>query len=73
VRDEQGTPVRAEVQVPEVGLTVRADERGRFRIDLAPGDYSIVIQAPGFVVQRKKVRARAGEQNIYNVDLHGER
>jgi hypothetical protein len=73
VRDARGLPLPAEVRVPEVGLTVRADHRGRFKIPLPPGSYTVFIDAAGFVTQRKTVRVRNGEQNIYNVDLQRRR
>jgi hypothetical protein len=73
VRDNRGVPLAAEVKVPEAGVTVRADTRGRFRIPLAIGTYTLLIEAPGFVPQRKNVRVRKGEQNIYNVDLQRRR
>jgi hypothetical protein len=69
VRGENGAPVPARVRVIELGLTSQADEGGHFRFDVPPGHYTLVIEAPGFVVQRKSVEAAAGEHNIYDVDL----
>jgi hypothetical protein len=69
VRAESGAPIAARVQVLEPRLEVRADGKGRFRVELPAGRYTIVIEAPGFVPQRKVVQAGAGEQSIYNIDL----
>jgi hypothetical protein len=69
VRGENGAPVAARVRVIELGLTSEADVGGHFRFEVPPGHYTLVIEAPGFVVQRKSVEAAAGEHNIYDVDL----
>jgi hypothetical protein len=73
VRGEDGAPVAARVRLIEPNLTVDADGRGRFRFEVPAGRYTLTIEAPGFISQKKTVRAGAGEQNIYNVDLQVER
>jgi hypothetical protein len=73
VRKEDGAPVEAEVRVLELGLSARADRTGRFRFDIPPGRYTLTIEAPGFVSQRKAAPVGAGEQNIFNVDLQRRR
>lgn len=73
VRGEDGVPVAAQVRLLEPGLTVEADAQGRFRFEVPAGRYTLTIEAAGFVTQRKSVRAGAGEQNIYNVDLQAAR
>jgi hypothetical protein len=73
VRGEDGAPVPARVRLIEPNLTVDADDRGRFRFEVPAGRYTLTIEAPGFISQKKTVRAGAGEQNIYNVDLQVER
>jgi hypothetical protein len=73
VRDDEGAAVGAKVSIVERSLSVVADGRGQFRFEVPAGRYTLVIEAPGFVSQRKAVRAAPGEQNIYNVDLHKER
>ena len=73
VRGEDGHPVPAKVRLLEPSLEVDADARGRFRFEVPAGRYTLTIEAPGFVTQKKSVRAGAGEQNIYNVDLQAEK
>jgi hypothetical protein len=73
VRGEDGHPVEAKVRLLEPSLEVDADARGRFRFEVPAGRYTLTIEAPGFVTQKKSVRAGAGEQNIYNVDLQAEK
>jgi hypothetical protein len=73
VRSEAGVPVAARVRLLEPGLSVDADAGGRFRFEVPAGRYTLTIEAPGFITQKKGVRAGAGDQNIYNVDLQAER
>jgi len=73
VRGEDGRPVPAKVRVLEPSLEVDADAHGRFRFELPAGRYTLTIEAPGFITQKKSVQAGAGEQNIYNVDLQAEK
>jgi hypothetical protein len=73
VRGEDGHPVEAKVRLLEPSLDVDADARGRFRFEVPAGRYTLTIEAPGFITQKKSVRAGAGEQNIYNVDLQAEK
>jgi hypothetical protein len=73
VRGEDGAPVAARVRLIEPNLAADADARGRFRFEVPAGRYTLTIEAPGFISQKKAVRAGAGEQNIYNVDLQVER
>ena len=69
VRSETGSPVTASVRLIEPGLTAQADAKGHFHLEVPAGNYTLVIEAPGFVTQRKNVVARAAEHNIYDVDL----
>jgi hypothetical protein len=73
VRDDLGAPVAAAVKILEGGLAAQADDQGHFRLELPPGRYTVIIEAPGFVTQRKVVRAIPGEQNIFNLNLQRER
>jgi hypothetical protein len=69
VRSDTGAPVAATVTIVELARPVQADARGRFSAQLPPGRYTVTIEAPGFVSQRKTVTVGAGEQSIHNVDL----
>lgn len=71
VRSEQGNPIAARIGVTELGLAHRADAAGRFRFDLPPGQYTLVIEAPGFVPQTMRFAAGADEQRIFNIHLLG--
>jgi Carboxypeptidase regulatory-like domain len=73
VRSEEGAPLPARVSIPELELSTQADGNGRFRIEVPAGRYTLVIEAPGLIVQRKPVTVGAGEHSIHNVDLQRER
>jgi hypothetical protein len=73
VRSEDGQPVPARVSVVELGLVSEADAGGRFRLEVPAGRYTVVIEAPGLVTQRKALTVAAGEHSIYNLDLQRER
>jgi hypothetical protein len=73
VRSESGTPVTAQVRIVELGAVRTTDARGAFHFDLPAGRYTMIIEAAGFVGQRKQITAGDDEQQIYNVDLATER
>ncbi len=53
VLDPLGQPVvGAQVMVPSLGLEAEADEEGRFRIELPPGQHEVRVEAPGFAPLR---------------------
>jgi hypothetical protein len=64
--------VAARVSVPELELVTQADARGRFRLEVPAGRYTVVIEAPGLAPQRKTITVGAGEHDIYNLDLQRE-
>jgi hypothetical protein len=72
VRGEDGKPLAARVSVVELDLVSQADARGRFRLELPAGRYTLLIEAPGLATQRKAVTVGAGEHSIYNLDLQRE-
>jgi hypothetical protein len=69
IRSEAGAPAAARVSVVELGISAQADARGRFRLELPPGRYTLSVEAPGLVAQRKRVDLVAGEHSIHNLDL----
>jgi hypothetical protein len=69
IRSETGASLSAQVRVLERNQEARADKDGRFHLELPPGRYTLVIEAPGFGRQERTFEIGAGEQRIYNVDL----
>jgi hypothetical protein len=55
VRDLAGKPVKATVRVEPGGVDVALGADGRFRTDVQPGRYDVVIRAPGYVDQKRHI------------------
>jgi hypothetical protein len=73
VRADSGVPVAATVAIVELGLERQADADGAFRFDLPPGRYTLTVDAPGFVAQRKPLEIGRTEQQIFDIELKPER
>ncbi|WP_428262817.1 carboxypeptidase regulatory-like domain-containing protein [Haliangium sp.] len=73
VRSFRGSPVSAEVTVEPLGETVETDAEGRFEVDVAPGEYRVVIKAKGYRSQRRRVTVEEGGVVILNIDLRRRR
>ncbi len=64
-----GTPLAADLEIPELKLKTRADANGAFSVTVSGGTYTVRISARGFVTQTKSVVVRDGDSTIFNVDL----
>jgi hypothetical protein len=62
-------PVPAFVTLTELGLAVHADPQGAFRFDVPAGQYTLTVEAEGYLPQNKVITVRPGEQHIYNLEL----
>jgi hypothetical protein len=69
LHSEAGPAADASVTVVELGLVVRPDAGGRFRLEVPAGRYTLLIEGPGFRAQRKPLTVGAGEHSIHNVLL----
>jgi hypothetical protein len=69
VRTFGGTGISANIQLEPGGQRVTADADGFFRLDVAPGEYEVLIEAIGFVTQRRKVSVEKDGVVIINADL----
>jgi hypothetical protein len=63
-----GAPVPATLEV--AGVTIRADARGIFSVEVEGGPHLVRIVAPGFIAQSREVSVESGDRAIFNVDLH---
>ncbi|MBK8480286.1 MAG: carboxypeptidase regulatory-like domain-containing protein [Proteobacteria bacterium] len=61
---------KATVLLPGIDRTLAVDARGQFSLELKPGEYEIVISAPRYRPQRKKLRVFEGSTVILNVELY---
>ena len=69
VQSFTGETVSATVRVEPLGQEVTVAEDGSFELDVPPGDYEVVITAPGYHDQRRPVTVEQQGVTILNVDL----
>jgi hypothetical protein len=69
VRSFRGKALAAKVRVEPAGVATTTDHDGFFQIDVPPGDYEVVIEAPGFAAQRRKAHVEKQGVVIVNADL----
>jgi hypothetical protein len=72
VRSLTSHNVEAQVRVQPLGLVLNAAE-GRFEADVAPGNYEVIITAPGFETQRRRVVVEQNGVTVLNIDLRKKR
>jgi hypothetical protein len=72
VRSFAGKGLPATVRVEPGGLEAKTDVEGFFQIDVPPGEYVVVIEAPGYVAQRRKAQVERQGVVIVNADLRKE-
>lgn len=69
VRSFRGKPLGAKVRVEPSGGEASTDAEGFFQIDVPPGSYDVVIEAPGYQSQRRAVKVEKQGVVIVNADL----
>lgn len=65
-----GTPIPADLEIPQAKIKTKADAKGAFTFRLEGGTYTVKISAPGYITQSKDVTVKDGDQAIFNVDLY---
>jgi hypothetical protein len=55
VLDLGGKPIMATVRIDPGGVDVPLGPDGRFRTDVQPGSYDVIIRAPGYVDQKRHI------------------
>ncbi len=65
-----GTPIPADLEIPQAKSKTKADAKGAFTFQLPGGTYTVKISAPGYLTQSKEVTVKDGDQAIFNVDLY---
>lgn len=69
IQSFRGRPIKGtRIRIEPVGKTV-VPEKGFFEIDLEPGEYTVIIQAPGYQKQKVKAVVTKNAVKILNVDL----
>jgi hypothetical protein len=69
VRGLDGKGISARVRVEPLGTQASVDEKGGFQLDLPPGAYDVVIEATGYVTQRRRVQVEPKGVVILNAEL----
>jgi hypothetical protein len=69
IRSFAGKGLGASILVEPIGAQTTADAQGTFTLDVPPGDYEVVIKAPHFKEQRRKVHVDQNGVTVLNADL----
>jgi len=69
VRSYRGKAVAGLVHVQPGDLVRTLDAEGSFEIDVAPGEYTVLITAKGYVPQERRVRVEKGDVTVITVEL----
>lgn len=69
VRSIRGKPLLANIQLEPGGAQTKTDSEGFFQIDVPPGEYEVLIEAPGYDMQRRKAKVDQHGVVIVNADL----
>ncbi|HET7540916.1 MAG TPA: carboxypeptidase-like regulatory domain-containing protein [Polyangiaceae bacterium] len=69
VRSLDGKVITPHVRVEPLGAEATIDDKGNFQLDLAPGGYDVVIEAEGYVTQRRHVQVEPKGVVILNAEL----
>jgi hypothetical protein len=70
IRAFSGAGIAAKVRVEPLGAESKADAQGYFEIDVPPGKYEVVIEAPGYRPQRRTVEVQKDGVVVLNADLY---
>ena len=69
VRSYAGKPLAATVRIEPGDAKVTTDAEGFFQLDVAPGQYQVVIEAVGYAPQRRTAKVEQQGVVIVNADL----
>jgi uncharacterized membrane protein len=69
IRNLSGKGLAAKVRVEPGGIETTTDADGAFRVDLAPGEYDVAIEAPGYAKQRRHVKVDPQGVVVLNAEL----
>jgi hypothetical protein len=71
IRSFKGKPLVAQIQLKPGGRSVRSNADGSFELDVAPGDYTVVVSAPGYATQTSGVSVEHRGVTVLVVELSG--
>ena len=73
VRSFAGASIAATARIEPLGKEVAVGESGRFEFDVPPGDYDVIVRAPGYVDQHRHVRVEANGVVVIDLDMRTRR
>jgi len=70
VRSLSGKPIAgARVTVKPLGRTLRTGDDGSFRVDVAPGNYTLVVEARHYARQQRQLKVDQNGVTVINLEL----
>ncbi len=70
VRSLSGKPIaRAQVTIAPLGRTLRTGDDGSFRVNVAPGNYTVVVRARGYARQKRELKVDQNGVTVINLEL----
>lgn len=69
VRGTDGKPLPARIRVDPIGAQVQPDADGNFELDVAPGEYTIVVSAPGHQTQERPALVEHNGVTVILIEL----
>ncbi len=69
VRGFDGKALAAKIRIEPPGIEANVDPEGSFQVDVPPGQYDIVVEAEGYVSQRRHVQVEPQGVVILNADM----
>jgi hypothetical protein len=73
-RSFNGEPIKAAtVRVEPIGKEAVVGASGRFEVDVPPGEYDVIVKAPGYADQLRHVRVEANGVVVLDLDMRTRR
>jgi len=72
-RSFSGEPIKATVRVEPIGKELVVGVSGRFEVDVPPGEYDVIVKAPGYADQLRHVRVEANGVVVLDLDMRTHR
>jgi hypothetical protein len=69
VRSFDGKPIAARIRVDPLGKTIEPNADGTFEIEVAPGEYTVVVSAPGYRSQQRPALVEHNGVTVIIVEL----
>jgi hypothetical protein len=69
-RSFSGEPIKAAtIRIDPIGKELVVGQGGRFEVDVPPGEYDVIVKAPGYADQHRHVRVEANGVVVLDLDM----